>query len=111
MAQQKNIILDNTFLRSQERTSVCNIAKGLNYHTILIWVSTPFRDCLINNVCRRHPVPDKVMREKRRSLQVPSYKEGWDFIVSIKDTDFGLVWDFLTDQFIPLEEFCLNANS
>jgi predicted kinase len=91
LQQKNNIILDNTFINGQERSAICNIAKGLGYFTVCIWINTPLEKCQENNLTRFHSVPPGIITKKSKGLQKPGYQEGWHLLVTLVDKDLGIV--------------------
>jgi len=91
LKEEKDVILDNTFLMKNERSAVCNIAKGMGYYTVCIWLNTCLEKCLENDKKRKHMVGTNVIADKYVRLQKPTDKEGWNLLVKLVDQDCGYI--------------------
>lgn len=81
----KDVVLDNTNLSLEERTSPIQIAKKYGAKVTCVWFTTPFEQCLERNSQRqgKAKVPPVAMYTGRKRFNQPVKAEGFDDIIQV----------------------------
>ena len=79
-----NVIYDATNLKRENRTKILNKVKELNplIDTSCIVFDIPLNVCIQRAAARERVVPEKVIRRMYKTMEKPTYDEGWDIIVT-----------------------------
>lgn len=81
----KNVIYDATNLNSKRRASLIKRVRAAvnvaDLTCMAIVMATPYEDCLIQNKNRERKVPIQVLAKQLSSFQVPTMREGFDYVV------------------------------
>ena len=80
LENKHNVIADATNITMKSRRAIMATVNGLNVFKRCYIVPKPFKQCLIDNKYRDHPVPDEVLHKQRMRFQVPFMEEGLDQI-------------------------------
>lgn len=97
-----NVIADATNITMRSRRAIIENVKGIECRKIAYLIPKPFDQCKINNLNRKHPVPDEVLDKQIRKFQVVFYEEGWDLIGRC---------DFLRDDEITIPDISLKMEN
>ena len=95
LEKNSNILIDNTNVTISERARYLVPAKAAGYRTIGYYFQSVIRDCLARNALRKGKacVPQVGLIARAKSLELPSYAEGFDelYYVTISENGFKVV--------------------
>lgn len=92
LKEGKNIIYDATNINAKKRRGLLGQLKGKNFKTlekICYYLNTDIKTCKQRNVHRDRKVPIEVIDRMYKTLQVPTYNEGWNKINIISNNLFS----------------------
>ena len=81
MAEQKSIVVHNTHHLRAFIMPVIDLARDIGYHVRVVYFNVDPEECRRRNRARPNPVPETVMGEFIRSLEVPTEDEVDELIV------------------------------
>ena len=80
-----NIIYDATNLIASRRKQLLQKVKPYCKKTLCIFIDKTVKECLKNQAKRKRQVPYDVIRKQYSQLEIPTYDEGWDEIITRYD--------------------------
>jgi len=84
LAKGYNVIYDATNLKRKNRIAILNRVKELDslIDTSCIIFDIPLDICIRRAAARDRVVPEEVIRRMYKTMEKPTYDEGWDLIVT-----------------------------
>lgn len=76
-----SVVYDATNISSKRRIAFLKEFQKINCNKICVYMARPLGQCIINDLNRSRKVGNNVILQMYKSLQVPSYYEGWDDII------------------------------
>ena len=76
-----SVVYDATNISSKRRIAFLKEFKKINCNKICVYMARPLEQCIINDLNRSRKCGKNVIFQMYKSLQVPSYYEGWDDII------------------------------
>jgi tRNA uridine 5-carbamoylmethylation protein Kti12 len=80
LQDEKNVVVDALFTRISQRKLILEATKNIDCKKILIYMDTPLEECICRNAQRPNPLPDFMVRDIYKSIELPAIDEGWDDI-------------------------------
>ena len=78
----KNVLLTTNALTVSQRRQFVEWFPSFRHH--MLWVTSPYEQCLIGNKKRHRQVPEEVLKKQWKSMEFPNANEdGWDTIAHI----------------------------
>lgn len=75
-----NVVADATNLTMKSRRAILIKVNNLDIHKVCVIIPKSFEDCKVDNLKRKHSVPNEILDKQIRSFQIPFDDEGWDDI-------------------------------
>lgn len=76
-----NVVADAPHTDKKTRIQLLQAVSHINCKRILIFVNTPFEECVRRNALRKNPLPFFILQSFYRTMQIPTLDEGWDEIL------------------------------
>lgn len=86
MPQKGDIVVEGVYLRQRMRKKILDAINKEKYEKICIWFDTPIEVC-IEREHEGRKRPDALLYSQSISFQPPTYDEGWDKIIVIRDNE------------------------
>ena len=80
LEHKRNVIADATNLTMKSRRSILQKVNGLNIVKVCFLFTKPFQICKIDNLKRKYPVSEDVLKKQVSRFQIPFIEEGFDEI-------------------------------
>ena len=84
ISEGRNVIVDAANISSFYRRQWVTKLKPFGAEMIAVHLDTPIALCIERQNIRQRKVPVDVIRRMQRQFQVPTAKEGWDEIITIR---------------------------
>ena len=102
-----NVIYDATNISSKRRIALLKEFQKINCNKICIYMARTLEECITNNLNRSRKCGKNVIFQMYKSLQVPSYYEGWDDIIILYGEYINATsWDFNYNENLSYEAYC-----
>lgn len=85
LKQDKTIILDDLNLNKHSRLHLLNYLKNIPTQKICVVMLTPLDKCIERDSQRINALNPLLMHQLAISFQLPTFDEGWDDIIFIKE--------------------------
>ena len=79
ITETENAVVEGLFLKRKTREKLLSIC-GNNEKKTLIWLDTPVEECI-----SREGKPWYVVQSNARLVEFPTYAEGWDDIIIVRN--------------------------
>lgn len=88
LTHNKDVIYDATNVNRKRRIALINLMKSKvsNLKVVAVYMNTPYEVAVENNKNRDRVVPEEIIKRTYKSLQVPTYSEGFSEIKIISKT-------------------------
>lgn len=95
LKNNEDCVYDATNLSSKRRIQFLKLISDIDCEKICILVVTDYELCLRRNKERERKVPESVIKNMYKSIEIPSYREGWDdirvIVNKIEDKDYDMI--------------------
>ena len=78
-----SVIADAPHTDKKIRMKLLQTTDHLDCKRILIFMNTPFEECVRRNASRQNPLPFFILQSFYQTMQPPTLDEGWDEIITI----------------------------
>lgn len=96
LANGNDCIYDATNISAKRRTAFLNDIKKYKTYNICLFALTGLDKCKENNKLRNRKVPDEVIENMYKNIDIPQYREGWNEIII--NRQFDKECDFSVDM-------------
>jgi predicted kinase len=79
-----NVVVDALYEKEKTRKELLSATEGIDCKRVLVFMDTPFEECVRRNAQRPKPLPTFVIKCLHETLECPTLNEGWDEIITIK---------------------------
>ena len=76
-----NVIADAPHTNKKTRIELLESIKHIDCKRIIVFMNTPFEECVRRNALRKNPLPFSILQSFNRKLEPPTLDEGWDEIL------------------------------
>lgn len=91
-------VIDNTNPTREQRCKYIAAAKSAGYSVAGFYFSSKVADCLLRNKQRNNRVPDVAIFSTAKSLELPSFDEGFDQLKYVRMVESGFVVEEWLDE-------------
>ena len=77
-----DVVIDGIYNLRCRRERLLEAVRDKSEKKVCIWVDTPLEECIKRSVFGRS---ERIVRDGARMFQPPTYDEGWDEIIIVKD--------------------------
>lgn len=81
LENNKNVVADAPHTDKKTRLELLESIKDIDCKRTLVFMDTPFEECVRRNAQRPRPLPYMILQSFNRSLERPTLDEGWDEII------------------------------
>lgn len=81
--EKQNVIVDCTNITRKSRADILKAVDGLDCWKIATVFNTPLEQCLTNNSMRERKVPESVIKNMSKRIEIPDFDEGFDVIQTL----------------------------
>lgn len=77
----KSVVADSLYTKRKWRIELLESVKNIGCKCILLYMSTPFNECISRNNKRENVLPNFMIESIYNSMEIPTLDEGWDDII------------------------------
>jgi tRNA uridine 5-carbamoylmethylation protein Kti12 len=81
LESNNNVVADAPHTDKKTRLELLNAIKHVDCKRILVFMNTPFDECVRRNAQRKNPLPFFILKSFEKELEIPTLDEGWDEIL------------------------------
>lgn len=89
----RSVVVDAVYAERRHRVDLLLSVNDIPCHKTLIYMATPFEDCVRRNAQRINPLPEFMVVGMYNAFEPPNFDEGWDEIREVRPYEVNLTSD------------------